>query len=225
MQGKPTKKARDFLFAEPLKSVGKKGKRARKQIGERKKLSKDIQEKQGLEGQVNYTETLEKTNKTPLEKIQKSVETPPPLPPHTADFCRLAWSSNVSSPSDYGRKRVGDVAWREKSCCKVHPQDYQVCPCPTLGVKFCHVSGFLRIAGPVTPTSHPLLRNDQNWGKRKQHKHKLFWSRFPADIPDPYIWVPWGLKFSPHHRGRSKTQFLVRTSTIVGADVHDPKGS
>ena len=31
-------------------------------------------------------------------------------------------------------------------------------------------------------------------------------------------------KVSPHHRGRRKTDFLVRTSTIFGADVHDPKG-
>ena len=34
-----------------------------------------------------------------------------------------------------------------------------------------------------------------------------------------------GPKVSPHHRGRRKTHFLVRTSTIFSADVHDPKGS
>ena len=33
-----------------------------------------------------------------------------------------------------------------------------------------------------------------------------------------------GQKVSPHHRGRRNTHFLVRTSTIFGADVHDPKG-
>ena len=36
--------------------------------------------------------------------------------------------------------------------------------------------------------------------------------------------MPWGQKVSPHHRGRRKTYVLVRTSTIFGADVHDPKG-
>ena len=36
--------------------------------------------------------------------------------------------------------------------------------------------------------------------------------------------MPWGQKVSPHHRGRRKTHFVVRTSTIFGADVHDPKG-
>ena len=48
---------------------------------------------------------------------------------------------------------------------------------------------------------------------------------FPADIPDPYAWTPLGQKVSPRHRRRRKTHFLVRTSTIFGADVHDPKGS
>ena len=33
-----------------------------------------------------------------------------------------------------------------------------------------------------------------------------------------------GSKVSPHHRGRRETHFLVRTSMIFGADVHDPKG-
>ena len=36
--------------------------------------------------------------------------------------------------------------------------------------------------------------------------------------------MPRGQKVSPHHRGRRKTQIVVRTSTIFGADVHDPKG-
>ena len=31
------------------------------------------------------------------------------------------------------------------------------------------------------------------------------------DIPDPYARMPWGQKVSPHHRGRRKTHFLVRT--------------
>ena len=64
----------------------------------------------------------------------------------------------------------------------------------------------------------------QSSGKKKQHKHKLFWPGFPADIPDPYARMPRGQKVSPHHRGRRKMHFLVRTSTIFGADVHDPKG-
>ena len=36
--------------------------------------------------------------------------------------------------------------------------------------------------------------------------------------------MPRGQKVSPHHWGRRKTHFLVRTYTIFGADVHDPKG-
>ena len=35
---------------------------------------------------------------------------------------------------------------------------------------------------------------------------------------------PRGQKVSPHHQGHRKTHFLVRTSTIFGPDVHDPKG-
>ena len=35
---------------------------------------------------------------------------------------------------------------------------------------------------------------------------------------------PGGQKVSPHHRDRRKTHFLVRTSTIFSANVHDPKG-
>ena len=33
-----------------------------------------------------------------------------------------------------------------------------------------------------------------------------------------------GSKVSPHQGARRKTHFVVRTSTIFGADVHDPKG-
>ena len=44
------------------------------------------------------------------------------------------------------------------------------------------------------------------------------------DIPDPYARTPRGQKASPHHQGHRKTHFLVRTPTIFGADVHDPKG-
>ena len=40
-------------------------------------------------------------------------------------------------------------------------------------------------------------------------------------IPYPYAWIPSGQKLSPRHRGRRKTHFLVQTSTVFGADVHD----
>ena len=63
----------------------------------------------------------------------------------------------------------------------------------------------------------------ENSGK-KNSININFWSGFPADIPDPYAQMPRGRKVSPRHRGRRKTHFLVRTSTIFGADVHDPKG-
>ena len=51
------------------------------------------------------------------------------------------------------------------------------------------------------------------------------WSGFPADIPDPYAQMPRGQKVSPHHgdRGRRKAHFLMRTSTIFGEDIYDPK--
>ena len=53
-KGFSPKKARVFLFAEPLKSLEKKGKRTKKarKIGKRKK-NKEIEKKQGLEGQGN----------------------------------------------------------------------------------------------------------------------------------------------------------------------------
>ena len=59
--------------------------------------------------------------------------------------------------------------------------------------------------------------------KKKQHKHKLFGPDFPRTFLT--LTPRCGQKVSPHQRGRRKTHFLVRTSTIFGADVHDPKGS
>ena len=66
----------------------------------------------------------------------------------------------------------------------------------------------------------------QGFGIREEKtaQTQTFWSGFPADIPDPYARMPRGQKVSPHHRGRRKMHSLVRTSTIFGADVHDPKG-
>ena len=61
---------------------------------------------------------------------------------------------------------------------------------------------------------------------KKQHKHKLFRSGFPLDIPDPCAWLPLGQKFLPIiGAAETHTHILVRMSTIFGADVHDPKGS
>ena len=59
---------------------------------------------------------------------------------------------------------------------------------------------------------------------RKNSMNINFSVRIRADIPDHHARMPWGQKVSPHHRGRRKTHFLVRMSTIFGADVHDPKG-
>ena len=54
----------------------------------------------------------------------------------------------------------------------------------------------------------------------------MFWSECLADIRGPYAGMPRGRKVSPHHRRhRRETHFLVRMSTICGADVHDQKGS
>ena len=61
-------------------------------------------------------------------------------------------------------------------------------------------------------------------GRKNSININFFWPGFPADIPDPYTRMPRGQKASPHHQGRRKTHFLVRTSTMFGADVHDPKG-
>ena len=54
---------------------------------------------------------------------------------------------------------------------------------------------------------------------------KSFQSGFPADIPDPYARMQRGLNVSPHHRGCRTMDFLARPSMILGAYVHDPKGS
>ena len=85
---------------------------------------------------------------------------------------------------------------------------------------------FCRGAGPRFSFVIVSVRMVVHSGKKKQHKKKTktFWSGFPADIPDPYARMPRGQKVSPHHRGRRKTHFLVRTSTIFGTDVHDPEG-
>ena len=45
-----------------------------------------------------------------------------------------------------------------------------------------------------------------------------FWVRTSRGlISDPYAQMPWDQKVSPHHRGRRKTHFLVRTTTRVSA--------
>ena len=61
-------------------------------------------------------------------------------------------------------------------------------------------------------------------GRKKQHKHRLFGPDFLRIFLTLTPGCPGGQKVSPHHRGRRKTHFLVRTSTIFSADVHDPKG-
>ena len=35
--------------------------------------------------------------------------------------------------------------------------------------------------------------------EEKQHKHKLFGSEIPVDIPDPHAQMPRAQKVSPHH--------------------------
>ena len=92
------------------------------------------------------------------------------------------------------------------------------------GQAFCH--------GQAARTSTKKLRSEKlradfSFPKSQGRKNSIninFWPGFPADIPDPCARMPRGQKVSPHHRGRRKTHFLVRTSTIFGADVHDPKG-
>ena len=93
----------------------------------------------------------------------------------------------------------------------------------TLPVKY---QGQSKVQPGKTKFKQTFARTIRNLsqGRKKQHKHKLLWCGFPADIPDPYTRMPQGQKVSPHHRGCRKTHFLVRTSTIFGADVHDPKG-
>ena len=61
-------------------------------------------------------------------------------------------------------------------------------------------------------------------GKKKQHKHKLFGPDFPRTFLTLTPGGPWVKKFLPITGAAEKTHFLVRTSTIFGADVHDPKG-
>ena len=61
-------------------------------------------------------------------------------------------------------------------------------------------------------------------GKEKQHKHKLFGPDFPRTFLTLTPGCPGVKKFLPTTGAAGKTHFLVRTSTIFGADVHDPKG-
>ena len=60
-------------------------------------------------------------------------------------------------------------------------------------------------------------------GKKKQHKHKLFGPDFPRTFRTLTPGRPGVKKFLPTTGLREK-DFVVRTSTIFGADVHDPKG-
>ena len=61
-------------------------------------------------------------------------------------------------------------------------------------------------------------------GKKKQHKHKLFGPDFPRTSLTLTPGCPRVKKFLPTSGAAGKTRFLVRTSTIFSADVHDPKG-
>ena len=58
-------------------------------------------------------------------------------------------------------------------------------------------------------------------GKKKQHKHKLFGPDFPRTFLTLTPGRPWVKKFLPITGAAENTHFLVRTSTIFGADVHD----
>ena len=65
------------------------------------------------------------------------------------------------------------------------------------------------------------LSRTPSFRKEKQHKHKfygpnLLWTFLPLTPVQ---------RISPHLRRRRKTHFLVKTSTIFDADIHDPKGS
>ena len=60
--------------------------------------------------------------------------------------------------------------------------------------------------------------------EEKQHKHKLFGPDFPRTFLTLTPECPGVKKFLPTTGAAGKTHFLVRTSTIFGADVHDPKG-
>ena len=54
--------------------------------------------------------------------------------------------------------------------------------------------------------------------EERQHKHKLVGPNF---LPD----AQGSKKLLPTTRAAGQTHFLVRTCTMFGADVHDPKGS
>ena len=85
--------------------------------------------------------------------------------------------------------------------------------------------------GPVVigkPASSPVEKRFLHaifQGRKKQHKHKLFGPDFPRTFLTLTPGRPWVKKFLPITGAAEKPHFLVRTSTIFGADVHDPKGS
>ena len=82
-----------------------------------------------------------------------------------------------------------------------------------------------RIAGENFTDMRILLKGSRiNYQGRKNTTNINFLVWFPADIPEPYVRMPRRHKVFPHHQGRRKTHFSVRTSMIFGADVHDPKG-
>ena len=83
---------------------------------------------------------------------------------------------------------------------------------------------------PVTPAPPPPRKQGKTMnkhlsGKKKRHKHKLFGPDFPRTFLTLTPGRPWVKKFLRVTGAAEKAHFWVRTSTIFGADVHDPKGS
>ena len=82
-----------------------------------------------------------------------------------------------------------------------------------------HVSSWLqRLQDKETTRTNKCL------GRKKQHKHKLFGPDFLRTFLTLTPGCPGVKKFLLTTGAAGKTHFLVRTSTIFGADVHDPKG-
>ena len=118
------------------------------------------------------------------------------------------------------------LAFLEKKSKENHPkkQGFFLCvePLKSLGKKEKHSKKTRKFL--ATKKSKEIQKGKER-KIREQHKHKLSGLNFLRTFLTLTPGCPGVQKVSPHHRGRRKTHFLVRTSTIFGADVHDPKGS
>ena len=119
------------------------------------------------------------------------------------------------------KARKGKDEKEDKTLKREKPHTKKVCVCVFFFFFFSVKRGKIEILTFFLPTDWGHGQN--NIGKQAININCSV--RISCGHSWPLRPVPWGQKGSPHHRGHRKTHFLVRTSMIFGADVHDPKGS